>query len=66
MGTIVTGKIESGRVHVGDECWIMPNRTRVQVTNIYCGDIETDFGVHEENVRLKLINAEEEVSFLLF
>ncbi|CAF1624770.1 unnamed protein product [Rotaria magnacalcarata] len=59
MGTIATGKIESGRVCVGDQCLIMPNRTRVQVINIYCGDIETDFGVYEETVRLKLINIED-------
>ncbi|CAF5090606.1 unnamed protein product, partial [Rotaria sp. Silwood1] len=42
MGVIVLGKIESGQVQVGDRCLIMPNRTRVEVTNIHYEDIETD------------------------
>ncbi|CAF0857513.1 unnamed protein product [Rotaria sordida] len=60
MGVIVLGKIESGQVRVGDRCLIMPNRTRVEVTNIYYEDIETDSSVCGENVRLKLKNVEEE------
>jgi len=60
MGTIVMGKIESGCCRVGDKCVIMPNRTRVEVTNIYYEDIETDSCVCGENVRLKLKNVEEE------
>jgi len=63
MGTIVMGKIESGCCRVGDKCLIMPNRTRVEVTNIYYEDIETDSCVCGENVRLKLKNVEEEVRF---
>lgn len=61
MGVIVMGKIESGCCRVGDRCLIMPNRTRVEVTNIYYEDIETDSCVCGENVRLKLKNVEEEV-----
>jgi len=60
MGTIVMGKIESGCCRVGDKCLLMPNRTRVEVTNIYYEDIETDSCVCGENVRLKLKNVEEE------
>ncbi|CAF4072081.1 unnamed protein product [Rotaria sordida] len=60
MGVIVMGKIESGCCRVGDRCLIMPNRTRVEVTNIYYEDIETDSCVCGENVRLKLKNIEEE------
>ncbi|CAF1029022.1 unnamed protein product [Rotaria magnacalcarata] len=60
MGVIVMGKIESGCCRVGDRCLIMPNRTRVEVTNIYYEDIETDSCVCGENVRLKLKNVEEE------
>jgi peptide chain release factor subunit 3 len=66
MGTIVMGKIESGCCRVGDKCLIMPNRTRVEVTNIYYEDIETDSCVCGENVRLKLKNVEEEVCFFSF
>jgi peptide chain release factor subunit 3 len=61
MGVIVMGKIESGCCRVGDRCLIMPNRTRVEVTNIYYEEIETDSCVCGENVRLKLKNVEEEV-----
>jgi peptide chain release factor subunit 3 len=64
MGTIVMGKIESGCCRVGDRCLLMPNRTRVEVTNIYYEDVETDSCVCGENVRLKLKNVEEEVSYL--
>lgn len=63
MGVIVMGKIESGCCRIGDRCLIMPNRTRVEVTNIYYEDIETDSCVCGENVRLKLKNVEEEVCF---
>ncbi|CAF3055102.1 unnamed protein product, partial [Rotaria sp. Silwood2] len=54
------GKIESGCCRIGDRCLIMPNRTRVEITNIYYEDIETDSCVCGENVRLKLKNVEEE------
>jgi translation elongation factor EF-1alpha len=65
MGVIVMGKIESGYCRVGDRCLIMPNRTRVEVTNIYYEEIETDSCVCGENVRLKLKNVEEEVSVIV-
>lgn len=60
MGVIIMGKIESGCCRVGDRCVLMPNRQRVEVTNIYYEDIETDSCVCGENVRLKLKNVEEE------
>ena len=66
MGTIVMGKIESGCCRIGDRCLLMPNRTRVEVTNIYYEDIETDSCVCGENVRLKLKNVEEEVSLFFY
>ncbi|CAF0799038.1 unnamed protein product [Adineta steineri] len=60
MGVIALGRIESGHVRVGDRCLIMPNRTRIEVSNIYYEGIETDSCVCGENVRLKLKNVEEE------
>ncbi|CAF1046768.1 unnamed protein product [Adineta steineri] len=60
MGVIIMGKIESGCCRVGDRCIVMPNRHRVEVTNIYYEEIETDSAVCGENVRLKLKNIEEE------
>ncbi len=65
MGVIIMGKIESGCCRVGDKCVIMPNRTRVEVTNIYYEEIETDSCVCGENVRLKLKNVEEEVRVIV-
>ncbi|CAF4287810.1 unnamed protein product [Rotaria magnacalcarata] len=56
----VMGKIESGCCRVGDKCIIMPNRTQVEVKNIYYKRIETDSCVCGETVRLKLKNVEEE------
>ncbi|CAF3468872.1 unnamed protein product [Rotaria sp. Silwood2] len=56
----VMGKIESGCCRVGDKCIIMPNRTQVEITNIYYKGIEKDSCVCGENVRLKLKNVEEE------
>ncbi|CAF1302902.1 unnamed protein product [Rotaria magnacalcarata] len=60
----VMGKIESGCCRVGDKCIIMPNRTQVEITNIYYKGIEKDSCVRGENVRLKLKNVEEEVSMI--
>jgi peptide chain release factor subunit 3 len=56
------GQIESGCCRVGDTCILMPNRTQVEVTNIYYEGIEKDSCVCGEFVRLKLTNVEEEVS----
>jgi peptide chain release factor subunit 3 len=64
-GVIVMGKIESGSGRVDDKCLIMPNRTHVEVTNIYYEEIETDSCVSGENVRLILKNVEEEVRVIV-
>lgn len=61
MGVIVMGKIESGCCRIGDRCLLMPNRTRVEITNIYDDEIEIDSAICGENIRLKLKNIEEEV-----
>jgi hypothetical protein len=42
----------------------MPNRTHVQLTNIYYDNVKTNSCVYGDNVRLKLKNIEEEVGFL--
>ncbi len=38
----------------------MSNRTRVEVTNMYHEEIETDLSIRRENIRLKLKNVEED------
>ncbi|KDN50325.1 hypothetical protein RSAG8_01661, partial [Rhizoctonia solani AG-8 WAC10335] len=35
MGTIVVGKLESGRVHKNDSLLLMPNKTTIEVSAIY-------------------------------
>ena len=50
----VLGKIESGSCRVGDRCVLLPNRTRVEISNIFYEDEETDYSISGENVRLKL------------
>ncbi|CAF1183749.1 unnamed protein product [Rotaria sordida] len=59
-GAIVMGEIESGSYRIGDQCLIMPNQTRVEITNIYHEDSKTDSGVYGQNVQLELKNVEEE------
>jgi translation elongation factor EF-1alpha len=65
--TIVMSKIASGCCRVGDECVIiiMPNRTHVEITNIYYENNEVKSCVYEANVRFKLKNVAEKVSVLL-
>ncbi|CAF3908664.1 unnamed protein product [Rotaria sp. Silwood1] len=55
---IIVGNIQSGCCRVGDRCLIMPNRTFVEVTNIYDEHIETDSYDCGKTVRLKLNNVE--------
>ena len=43
----------------------MPNKIKVEVTNIYCEEDETDSAICGENVKLKLRGIEEEVLILL-
>lgn len=60
MGTVVMGKIESGMIRLNDKLCVMPNKVKVEVTNIYCEEDETDSAICGENVKLKLKGIEEE------
>lgn len=60
MGTVVMGKIESGMIKLNDKLVVMPNKVKVEVTNIYCEEDETDSAICGENVKLKLRGVEEE------
>ncbi|KAJ3127208.1 translation termination factor GTPase eRF3 [Nowakowskiella sp. JEL0407] len=60
MGTIVTGKIESGRIRKGQQVLIMPNRKQVEVLTIYIEDQEIENAKSGDNVRIRLKNVEEE------
>lgn len=60
MGTLVLGKVESGVINRGDQVVLMPNRTQVEVMQLWSDDIETDLANPGENVKIKLKNVEEE------
>lgn len=60
MGTIVTGKIESGIVTVGAKLLIMPNKTPVEVTALYTEEREVTSLQCGDNGRIKLKGVEEE------
>jgi len=60
MGTVVMGKIECGMIRLNEKFTLMPNKAKVEVTNIYCEDEETDSAICGENVKLKLKGIEEE------
>ncbi|KAJ3196099.1 translation termination factor GTPase eRF3, partial [Irineochytrium annulatum] len=60
MGTVVTGKIESGRVRKGQTVIIMPNKKYAEVMAIYLEDLEKDSAKCGDNVRIRLKNVEEE------
>jgi peptide chain release factor subunit 3 len=61
MGTVVMGKIECGMIKQNEKFTLMPNKVKVEVTNIYIEDEEADSAICGENVKLKLKGVEEEV-----
>ena len=60
MGVMVTGKIEQGQVRVGTQCIIQPANLETEVQAIYIEDVEVNYALPGENVRLKLKNVEED------
>lgn len=61
MGTVVTGKIESGRVKKGQSVILMPNKQKCEVSAIMQEDSELNSARSGDNVRLRLRGVEEEV-----
>ncbi|KAJ3216590.1 translation termination factor GTPase eRF3 [Dinochytrium kinnereticum] len=60
MGTVVSGKIESGRVRKGQQVLIMPNKKIAEVMAIFQEEEEKNTAQSGENVRIRLKNVEEE------
>jgi len=60
MGTVITGKIESGRIAKGDNILIMPNKVNVEVIGINIEESEVKEAESGDNVRLRLKGIEEE------
>jgi len=61
MGTVVVGKIESGRVQRNDTLIMMPNHTEVEVSAIY-NEMEDEVPVGHcgDNVRIRLKGVDDE------
>lgn len=59
MGTIIIGKMESGVVVKGQTLTVMPNRTSIQVIQLWSDDVEVDKVVSGDNVKLKLKGIED-------
>jgi len=63
MGTIVIGKIESGRLRKGDSLLLMPNKVTVEVVAIY-NELDDDVAQNQafcgDNVRIRLRGVEDE------
>ncbi|KAI9202504.1 P-loop containing nucleoside triphosphate hydrolase protein [Polychytrium aggregatum] len=60
MGTIVSGKIESGRIKKGQTVLMMPNKRVCEISGIFFEDQELTIGQSGDNVRLRLKGIEEE------
>jgi peptide chain release factor subunit 3 len=60
MGTIVLGKLESGKIRKGQTVMIMPNKKIAEVSAIFMEDSEIPMAKCGDNVRLRLKNVEEE------
>lgn len=61
LGTIVEGKIESGHIKKGQSTLLMPNKTTVEIQNIYNEtETEVDMAMCGEQVKLRIKGVEED------
>jgi peptide chain release factor subunit 3 len=60
MGTMVTGKLQSGYIRKGQKLLMMPNKTKVSVDTILIDDEEVPICQCGDNIKLKLKGIEEE------
>jgi len=60
LGTVVEGKVEQGTISVGDKLFVMPNRSPVEVTNVWLDQDEVSYLVGGENARVKLKDISDE------
>ncbi|TPX35016.1 hypothetical protein SmJEL517_g02461 [Synchytrium microbalum] len=60
MGTVVVGKIESGRMQKGQAVVLMPNKKVAEILTIMVEDKELNTAKNGDNVRVRLKNIEEE------
>ncbi|XP_022832669.1 eukaryotic peptide chain release factor GTP-binding subunit ERF3A-like [Spodoptera litura] len=60
MGTVLMGKVESGRTRKGETLLLMPNRLHVTVDQLWSDDIEVTVISCGENVKIKIKSIEED------
>ncbi|CAD5123428.1 DgyrCDS11778 [Dimorphilus gyrociliatus] len=60
MGTIILGKIESGKLSRGDQVILMPNKQICEITTLWSDEEDVESALSGENVKLKLKGVEEE------
>ncbi|KAK9704048.1 translation termination factor GTPase eRF3 [Basidiobolus ranarum] len=60
MGTIVVGKIESGKIRKGQSILLMPNKKSAEISAIYSEEDEVELAICGDNVRIRLRGVEEE------
>jgi len=70
MGTCVMGKLEAGTIRTGETLVVLPNKTNVQVEQVFVdhkeGSIELDEALPGDNIKMKLKGVEEEALRLGF
>lgn len=59
MGTVLMGKVESGKTRKGTTLLLMPNRLHVTVDQLWSNDIEVTVISCGENVKIKIKSIEE-------
>jgi len=59
MGTVVIGKVESGKTEKGMSLIVMPNRVEVKVDQLWSDDIEVTGVTSGENVKVKIKGIDE-------
>jgi len=60
LGTVVTGKIESGQIRKGDTLMLMPNRQSTEALAVFIEENEVRQARSGDNVRIRLKGIEEE------
>eukprot|EP00297_Palpitomonas_bilix_P004753 CAMPEP_0113892318 /NCGR_PEP_ID=MMETSP0780_2-20120614/15339_1 /TAXON_ID=652834 /ORGANISM="Palpitomonas bilix" /LENGTH=657 /DNA_ID=CAMNT_0000882221 /DNA_START=110 /DNA_END=2083 /DNA_ORIENTATION=+ /assembly_acc=CAM_ASM_000599 len=60
LGTVITGKLESGTLKVGDSLMMMPNKHTVEVLSLHIESHAVTVAEPGDNLRVKLKGVEEE------
>lgn len=61
MGTIIEGKIEQGKLSLGDKLLLLPNKIEVEILTIWLDDQELTSVQCGDNIRIKIKDIEEDI-----